>query len=81
MIDLTKHEWKGFETNKLPDPTIERSIIVVSPDADYFDICDIFTDNEGVKISKYNNTYHELQVLDVHSRQLQNLRWDYIKIK
>ena len=81
MIDLTKHEWNGFTVDHMPNPEVERNIIVLNPDANYIDICDIFTDNEGVKIARYNNTYNELQVLKTTSKQLSNLRWDYIKVK
>lgn len=39
MIDLTKHEWKNFTGNSLPNPDIERNIVVINPDATYIDIC------------------------------------------
>lgn len=80
MVDLSKYEWKAFSLES-PNPNIERNIIVINPDANYIEICDIFIDNEGVKVSKYNNTYNELQILEVNNIRLKNLRWDYIKVK
>ena len=80
MIDLTKHEWKGFTVDSLPNPDIERSIIVINPDATYIDICDIFTDNGIVKIAIYDNIFNEIQILSITNIRLKNLRWDYIKV-
>ena len=80
MIDLTKHEWKNFTGNSLPNPDIERNIVVINPDATYIDICDIFIDNGIVKIAIYNNIFNEMQILSITNIRLKNLRWDYIKV-
>ncbi len=81
MIDLTKHEWKNFTVNSLPNPDIEKNIIVINSDVTYIDICNIFIDNGVVKIAIYNNTFNEMQVLSITNIRLKNLRWDYIKVK
>ena len=81
MIDLTKHEWKNFTGNSLPNPDIERNIVVINPDVTYIDICDIFIDNGVAKIAIYNNIFNEIQILSITNIRLKNLRWDYIKVK
>ena len=81
MIDLTKHEWKNFTVNSLPNPDIERNIVVINPDATHIDICDIFIDNGVVKIAIYTNIFNEIQILSITNIRLKNLRWDYIKVK
>lgn len=80
MIDLTKHEWKGFGADHLPDPEIGRDILTIDPE-NRMELCEIYKCENKVQVIKYDYKLNDFVSVCSTSKQLQNLRWDYIKIK
>lgn len=80
MIDLTKHEWQGFTANHMPDPKVGRIILTVDQE-NRMELCEIYSYEEKVMVVKYDIKTDNFEAIRSTSRQLSNLRWDYIKVK
>lgn len=79
MIDLTKHKWEGFTVDHMPDPEVSRTILTVDPE-NRIELCEIYKLNKVVHVIKYNILLGRFDTIKSTSKQLSNLRWDYIKV-
>lgn len=80
MIDLTKHEWQSFSANQMPDPEIERTILTLDPE-NILEVCEIYKYENKVQVIKFDLKLNDFVTIAATSKQLSNLRWDYIKVK
>lgn len=80
MIDLTKHNWQSFLQNQMPDPEVERTILTLDPE-NRLELCEIYKSENKVQVVKFDLKLNDFVTIAATSKQLNNLRWDYIKVK
>lgn len=79
MIDLTKHEWQGFTADHMPDPEVSRTILILDQE-NRMELCEIYSYEGKVQVIKYDLKTGDYETIRSTSKQLSNLRWDYIKV-